>query len=164
MTNFVRYPDPALTRKAVFRPVDAPMLATGAMLLAAARDAQAYGLAAAHIGASEPLIVVSLTAEGERDYRVLYNPEVTIVAQETEMDAEGSVSAPGLEVQVERPVWAEISFDDPDGTRQKERFSGFVARVILHEIDQMNGVFFLARVSRTRRDMALRKLQKNTHK
>ncbi|KKC38746.1 hypothetical protein WH87_07460 [Devosia epidermidihirudinis] len=162
MTIFVRYPDAALAQKATQRPVDAPMVEVGKRLLGAAQDAQAYGLAAAHIGAIEPLVVISVASDtAERDYRIFFNPEVVHVAQENSTSPEGSVSAPGLEVPVERPVWAEIAYDSADGERHSERFTDFVARVALHEIDQMNGVFFLSRVSRTRREMALRKLQKS---
>lgn len=162
MAELVRYPNPALTQKAEPRPVDAQMLAVGAALLAATDEVQAYGLAAAHIGANEPLIVISVTADrNARDYRVLYNPDVTLMAEETEMGAEGSVSTPGIEAPIERAVWADVAFDDANGIRHTERYSGFVARVALHEIDQMNGLFFLSRLSRLKRDTALRKFAKS---
>lgn len=56
---------------------------------------------------------------------------------------EGSVSLPGIEVEVVRPVWAALAFDDADGDRQALRLEGLPARIAQHEIDQMNGVFFL---------------------
>ena len=58
MADFVTYPHAALTRKAAPRPVDAAMLAAGERLLDAARDAQAYGLAAAHLGEDQPQVVL----------------------------------------------------------------------------------------------------------
>lgn len=162
MADFVIYPDQALNRPAVRRPVDATMLTTAEALRDAARSVQAYGLAAAHIGKVEPLVVLSVTGPGdERDYRVFYNPEVVMTAEETEFGAEGSVSMPGIEVPVERPVWAEIAYDNADGLRETDRLEGFVARVAMHEIDQVNGVFFLARLSRLKRDTAIRKFEKS---
>ena len=162
MTDFVIYPHAALSQKAVARPVDAAMLAAGEQLLDAARGVQAYGLAAAHIGLAEPLVVISISGDtAERSYRVLYNPQVVLAAAETSVGPEGSVSLPGIEVPVERATWVELGYDDADGARQTARFEGFAARVAQHEIDQMNGVFFLSRVSRIKRDTALRKFEKS---
>ncbi|MHA6728548.1 peptide deformylase [Devosia sp. A369] len=162
MGDFVVYPDAALSQCAPARPVDAAMLGAGEALLAATREAQAYGLAAAHLGLAEPLVVISVATElSQRDYRVLYNPEIIQTADETAAGMEGSVSLPGIEVPVLRPIWAEIAYDDADGVRQQQRFDGFVARVAQHEIEQMNGVFFLSRVSRIKRDTALRKFAKS---
>ncbi|UXN72201.1 peptide deformylase [Devosia neptuniae] len=142
--------------------MDDSMLKAGDRLLAAAREAQAYGLAAAHLGENEPLAVMSMASDpAQRDYRLLYNPEIVAVAEETASGPEGSVSMPGIEVVVQRPVWAEIAYDDADGIRQRERLEGFVARVALHEIEQVNGIFFLSRVSRLKRDAALRKFDKS---
>jgi peptide deformylase len=162
VTDFVTYPHPALNRAAQARPVDGAMLAAGAKLLAAAEAVQAYGLAAAHLGLDEPVVVMSVAEAGAaRAYRLLYNPEITGHAGERAVAMEGSVSLPGIEVPVSRPVWAEIAYDDGEGRRQSERFEGFVARVAQHEIDQVNGVFFLKRISAVKRDIALRKFQKS---
>ena len=162
MAGFVIYPDARLNAPATRRPVDATMLAAGEALREAARDVQAYGLAAAHIGLIEPLIVISVAGAAEaRDYRIFYNPEVILAATDTAMGAEGSVSMPGIEVPIARPVWAEIAFDTADGSRETARLENFVARVALHEIDQVNGVFFLNRLSRIKRDTAIRKFEKS---
>lgn len=162
MTDFVTYPHVALTRKAAARPVDGPMLAAGEHLLEAARSVQAYGLAAAHLGLDQPLVVISVASDPtQRDYRVLYNPEVVLASGDSSVGPEGSVSLPGIEVPVERATWVEIAYDNADGIRETARFEDFVARVAQHEIDQMNGVFFLARISRLKRDTALRKFEKS---
>lgn len=137
--------------------VDAALRATAKRLLAAAVDAKAYGLAAAHIGEVEPVVVIS--DEG-REHLLLFNPVVTAVAAETEPGEEGSVSLPGVRVSIERPVWAEVGYMAADGTPQTSRLEGFMARVALHEIEQMNGVFFLSKLSRLKRDMVLKKLRK----
>ena len=67
---------------------------------------------------------------------------------------------PGIEVEITRPVWAEIAWDDESGIRQSRRFEGLRARIAQHEIDQVNGVFFLDRLSRLKRDMVLKKWKK----
>ena len=95
-----------------------------------------------------------------RDYLLLYNPSVVAVSDDIEKGEEGSVSLPGARVQIERPVWAEITFMDETGAPQSRRFERFLARVALHEIDQMQGVFFLDGLSRLKREMALKKAKK----
>src|SRR5690606_29207171 len=93
VAQFVTYPDAALSARARPRPVDAAMIAAGGRVLDAARSAKAYGLAAAHLGLEEPLVVVSIAADtAARDYCILYNPEVAAIATETAVGMEGSVS------------------------------------------------------------------------
>ncbi|MDB5586904.1 MAG: Peptide deformylase [Devosia sp.] len=161
MAEFVRYPDPRLTAKAVPRSIDAALRGTAERLVAAASEVQAYGLAAAHIGEIEPLVVISVAAEtAQRDYQVLFNPEIIAAAESSQAGPEGSVSMPGIEAPIERPVWVDVAYDTVDGERITTRFEGFVARCALHEIEQMNGIFFLSRLSRLKRDTAIRKFQK----
>lgn len=157
----VSYPDPRLHRRAEPRPVDDGLRAIGNRLLEAAKAANAYGLAAVHIGAPAPVVVISTATDpGQRSYLLLYNPEVVAAAEELESGPEGSVSMPGVEVEMVRPIWAELTWDDEAGTRQQARFDGLPARIAQHEIDQMNGIFFLDRLSRLKRDIVLKKWKK----
>jgi peptide deformylase len=155
---FVRYPHPVLTVKAVPRAVDAALIATGQRLLEAAVEAGARGLAGAHIGDPAPVIALltGLTTDPE-SYQLYFNPRVVELAVEVESDTESSVSSPGVLVKIERPIWVEIAFDDAGGTPRQARFDGFLARCALHEIEQMNGRFFLLNLSRLKREMALKK-------
>lgn len=162
MGDFVLYPHAALGLKAVERPVDTSLLAVGERLEAAATAVKAYGLAAAHLGLVEPVAVVSLSTDpATRDYRVLYNPRVVQLSEDHAIDMEGSVSFPGVEVPVKRATWVDIAYDDAGGQRQAQRLEGFAARVAQHEIDQVNGLFFLRRLSSVKRDIALRKFHKS---
>lgn len=108
-----------------------------------------------------PVAVISTVADPtRRDYLVLYNPEIVWLAPETAEGPEGSVSMPGFEVAVVRPTRAGISFDDETGVRQELELEGLPARIAQHEIDQVNGIFFLERISRLKRDMALKRWKK----
>lgn len=157
----VGYPDPRLTRKAEPRPVDDGLKAIGNRLLEATRAANAYGLAAVHIGAVAPVVVISADEDpSKRDYLVLYNPEILATDGPTVPGPEGSVAMPGVEVEIVRPYVAEVAWDDETGTRQQRRLEGLPARIAQHEIEQMNGVFFLERLSRLKRDMVLKKWKK----
>lgn len=126
-------------------------------MLEAARSASAYGLAAAHIGEVAPVVVVS---GEERDHRLLFNPRIIAVADVSAKGEEGSVSLPGVRVEIVRPIWVEVDAMDAAGARERVRFEGFAARVAIHEIEQMQGIFFLDRLSRLKRDMALKKARK----
>lgn len=157
----VLYPDNRLSQKAEPRPVDDALQAIGAGLLDAAKAAQAYGLAAVHMGDVAPVVVISADPDpARRSYLLLYSPEVLAVADEAIVGPEGSVSMPDVQVEIMRPVWAEIAFDDGSGTRQTRRFEGLPARIALHEIEQMNGIFFLSHLSRLKRDTVLKKWKK----
>ena len=157
----VTWPDPRLSRKAEPRPVDDGLRAIGNRLLEATRAANAYGLAAVHIGAVAPVVVISADEDpGRRDYLVLYNPEVVATDGPAVAGPEGSVSMPGVEIEVVRHYVADLAWDDDAGTRQQRRFEGLPARIAQHEIEQMNGRFFLDRLSRLKRDMVLKKWQK----
>jgi peptide deformylase len=141
--------------------VDARLVAIGERLREAATTGKAYGLAAAHIGEIHPIIVLNIAPDQpDPNYVLYFNPRVLEVAPETEAGREASVSLPGVEVEIVRPVWAEIAFDDIAGTAQTQRFEGFVARCALHEIEQMEGRYFLSNLSRLKRDMALKKAAK----
>lgn len=157
---FIFYPDARFSEAAGVRPVDAQMLDVGRRLLAAAEAAQAYGLAAVHIGVVAPVAVVSVGDPSGRDYRVLFNPQVLSTDGPQESGPEGSVSMPGIEVDVLRPFAARIGFVDAQGQGQELDLSGFAARVAQHEIDQVNGVFFLAKISRLKREAAIRRFAK----
>lgn len=160
MTTFITYPDARLGQAAIAQPVDDALRAIGQRLLAAGMEAKAYGLAAVHIGEVAPIALVSISEPDNRDYRLLYNPMVVSSSPEQEIGTEGSVSLPGIEVDVLRARSVDIAFDDENGSRQTLALSGFAARVAQHEIDQVNGIFFLSRVSRLKRDAALKRFAK----
>lgn len=158
--SFIAYPDPRLSLRAEpLEAVDGALRETGRKLLATALETSAFGLAAAHIGEIAPVVVISGDSE-PRSYTVLFNPRVIAVADRKASGEEGSVSLPGVRVSVDRPVWAEIAFMDADGVARQVVFDGFLGRVALHEIEQMQGIFFLDRISRLKREMALKKARK----
>ena len=157
---FIHFPDSRFHTAAAERLVDEALRELGADLLRAAQAAQAYGLAAVHIGQVAPVAVISLGDAGHRDYQVLYNPRIVETFGDMVTGKEGSVSMPGIEVDVTRPDGARIAFDDEAGHPAALELAGFAARVAQHEIDQVNGVFFLERVSRLKRDAAIKRYAK----
>ena len=158
--SFITYPDARFSASAEPHPVDANLLAVGQRLLAAAEAVRAYGLAAVHIGVVAPVVVISVGDPDARDYRVLYNPRILSLGAKQATGVEGSVSMPSIEVDIARAVSAKIGFDDEAGQGHTLDLTGFSARVAQHEIDQVNGVFFLSKLSRLKREAAIRRFGK----
>jgi len=73
---------------------------------------------------------------------------------------EGCLSIPGHNAEVERPSEVHVSFLDVEGRIQETQATGLLAACVQHEIDHLNGVLFLDRLSRLKRDMIIRKVVK----
>ncbi len=124
--------------------------------------ADGIGLAAPQIGLSQRIIVVDLRVEeGEEPRRVaVVNPEITWQSSEAEKESEGCLSIPGLEEFVKRPASVRVEGQDPQGRDLVVEADGLFARALQHEIDHVNGILFLDRVSPLKRKMLLKKWKK----
>ena len=92
--------------------------------------------------------------------RFFVNPEIVWTAAEKRNYQEGCLSVPGFYDDVERPAQCKISFIDYDGAAQEIDCDGLLATCIQHEMDHLNGIVFLDHLSRLKRQMVLKKLQK----
>ncbi|MEJ2215968.1 MAG: peptide deformylase [Gemmatimonadota bacterium] len=117
------------------------------------------GLAAPQVGVLHRVIVVD-PRDPEVEPVALVNPEVVTASDETEKGEEGCLSIPGLRDVVERPATAVIRGLDVDGNEVVIEADQLLARALLHEIDHLDGVLFLDRVSPLKRKMLLKKWQK----
>ncbi len=123
--------------------------------------AEGIGLAAPQIGVSSRVIVVDLRREDEEDEPIaLVNPRVVWQSPETEKQPEGCLSIPTLEEVVERPVEVRIEGHDPDGHPVRLEADELLARALLHEIDHLDGILFIDRVSTLKRRMLMKKWKK----
>lgn len=126
-------------------------------LLDTMRAAPGVGITAAHIGILKRIFVLELTPGEVRAY---VNAEITELSGETMRHMEGSVSMPGFTEEVERPSRVKLRYQDVSGSWHDEQSDGFHAICIQHEIDQLNGVFWLKRLSKLKRDRLIRKWEK----
>ena len=92
--------------------------------------------------------------------RFFVNPEIIWTADETRNYQEGCLSVPGFYDDVERPAQCTLRFLDYDGAPQAIDCSGLLATCIQHEMDHLNGIVFLDHLSRLKRQMVIKKLQK----
>ena len=126
--------------------------------------ADGIGLAAPQIGVSSRIIVIDLRRQEDESvepHRVaLINPIVTWESPETEKQSEGCLSIPGLEEVVQRPASVRVEGRDPEGRDVRIEAEDLFARALQHEIDHINGILFLDRVSPLKRKMLLKKWKK----
>jgi len=126
--------------------------------------ADGIGLAAPQIGLPVRVLVVDLRRrddEDEEEHRVaLVNPTITWASEESEKQSEGCLSIPGLEEVVRRPVAVRVEGCDPDGAEITIDADDLYARALQHEIDHLDGVLFVDRVSPLKRRMLLKKWKK----
>jgi peptide deformylase len=118
------------------------------------------GLAAPQIGESVRLIVVDVGGEEKRDPRVFFNPEIVSSSGEAVAE-EGCLSVPDVWADVTRPETITLKALDYDGKPvELKNLDGLLARCIQHEIDHLEGVLFVDKISATDRLMNEPKLKK----
>lgn len=155
----VRYPDPRLILPA--QPVtvfDGALRELANDLLQTIRAAPGIGITAPHIGISLRVVVLDLDpANGARTY---VNPEIVWASPEMILHQEGSVSMPGVNDDIQRHHRVRISYRDLDGQEQTEESDGLRAVCHQHEIDQLNGMFWIQRLSRLKRERLIKRFEK----
>ena len=122
-------------------------------------EARGIGLAAPQIGLSQRLIVVDVK-EGEAEPMALLNPVVAEFTGPVEKYEEGCLSIPGVSAHVDRPASCVVEALDQQGNPVRIEADGMLARCLQHEIDHLDGVLFIDRLSPIKRNMLLRKYRK----
>ncbi len=115
------------------------------------REAPGVGLAAPQVNVGERVIVVELPADEEEgkagELYAFVNPEIVKVSSEVEEGQEGCLSIPGYLGDVERHTMVVVRGLDAHGKPQRVRAYDYLARIFQHEIDHLEGVLFIDRVS-----------------
>lgn len=157
----LRYPDPRL--RIVAEPVsvfDEDARSLAADLLDTMRAAPGIGITAPHIGVPKRIVVIGLSsADAARTY---VNPTIVWASDETIRHPEGSVSMPGVTEDVERHARVRVTYQDLDGSERSEEAEGLLAVCQQHEIDQLDGVFWIQKLSRLKRDRLIKRYEKLT--
>ena len=110
--------------------------------------AKGIGLAAPQVGVHQQLLVIDLDLENPATPpMVLINPEITAEGGSICTYEEGCLSIPGVYLDVVRPSVVEVSYRCEMGRSRRIKADGLLARCILHEMDHLNGVLFVDRVS-----------------
>jgi len=121
------------------------------------QDAFGLGLAAPQLGISQRLLVYRVGADAP--LIALANPELEWSSKDEETMEEGCLSLPGVTVDVDRAVYVRVRALDEEGEERRVEASGLEARVILHEMDHLDGVLILDRTTREQRKTAMKALR-----
>ena len=144
-------------------------------------DAPGIGLAAVQIGVPLRVLVIDLqpddpdaepevcTAHGghthshqpvKREPMVFINPEILDPSEELAVYSEGCLSVPEIYADVERPSQIRARWQDLQGAVHEKKIEGLLATCLQHEMDHLEGVLFIDHLSRLKRSMVLKKLEK----
>lgn len=180
--KILEVPDPVL--KQVSKPVetfDDELRALVADMFETMYDAPGIGLAAIQVGVPLRVLVIDLqpedldaepevcTAHGgeahthyptRREPRIFINPEILDPSPEFSVYSEGCLSVPEIYADVERPATIRARWQDLDGKVHEEEMEGLMATCLQHEMDHLEGILFIDHLSRLKRNMALKKLEK----
>lgn len=113
----------------------------------------AVGLSAPQVGSNLAIFmtnVIAVSPSGKITYgdpRVFINPILKNPSDERELSGEGCLSIPGVYADVWRPVSIIVEALDEKGNKFEEKLSGYLARIIMHENDHLNGVLFIDRLN-----------------
>ena len=161
LRSIVKYPDPGLQEpcdRVVEFDDDLRELAQD--MVATLRAEAGIGLAAPQVSESIQLTVVDISG-GTDPQQLFYLVNPTVESEEGEIrDEEGCLSFPDVTLVVPRPARVVVAAQDLDGNPIQIEAEGLLARCLHHEIDHLNGVLFIERVSPLKQDMARRKIAK----
>ena len=177
--DIIETPDPRL--RVISKPVAAVTDSYRALIadmFETMYDAPGIGLAAIQVGVPERILVIDLQRPADpevpepdseeaanaikwvRDPKVFINPVVTWASDDVTVYNEGCLSVPELYADVDRPARIRATWLDADGAAHDEEIDGLMATCLQHEMDHLDGVLFIDHLSKLKRGMLLKKLEK----
>jgi peptide deformylase len=150
--------------------VNDDMRRLAADLIETMREAGGVGLAAAQIGREEAMCVIDIPPDAEKPEcrafnaaipmpLVLVNPEI-LAAEGLQRNNEGCLSFPDINALISRPNQVTVSFLALDASRQTLTVKGLLARAVMHEVDHLNGVLLVDRMSQVQKLAVAGKLRR----
>jgi len=121
---------------------------------------QGLGLGANMVGVLKQIIVIDLHEGGVSTPLAMINPEILEASDEVQTFNEASLSFPGIAADITRPSEISVQYLDENGAMQTMQAEGFLATVIQHEMDYLQGRTFLDHLSRIKRANLVRRYQK----
>lgn len=128
-----------------------------AMMIESMYASSGVGLAAPQVNVSQRIAVIDHSGgDDANQMTVMINPDVIWRSAETASGAEGCLSLPGVMLDVVRHVAVDVEYSSVDGVRRVERLAGIRARIAQHEIDHLDGILMIDRVSSLVRRLSLK--------
>jgi peptide deformylase len=159
--DIVLYPDPILRRAAeAVERFDEELRRLVEDLAATMYAAPGVGLAAPQVGVARRVAVIDVAPRSpESRLHVLVNPRI-VGTSGRQTEEEGCLSIPGFSEKVDRPLAVRVEARDADDRPVEIEAEGYLARALCHEIDHLDGVLFVDRLTGLRRELALRRLRR----
>jgi peptide deformylase len=159
--KIVKYPDPILQQPG--EPVtefDAELHTFVADMFETMYASQGIGLAAQQVGVAKRITVIDLSLGKDPAQKlVLINPEI-ISREGKQYEEEGCLSFPEIREKISRASKVRIRAQDENGKWFEMDGEELLSRAFQHEIDHLDGVLFIFRMSALKRDLTLRKIRK----
>lgn len=123
--------------------------------------APGVGLAAPQVGLLKRMVVIDVTRDDEpkKPYKMI-NPVITAHSETTTVHDEGCLSVPEQYAPVERFETVTVEYTDENGTKQTLNADGLLAICIQHELEHLEGTLFIDHLSKVKRDMIVRRVEK----
>ena len=139
-----KYPDPFLRKKCQeVKVITEEIKRLSQEMIETLTKNQGVGLAVPQIGELKRMIVV----QTEKGPQIFVNPKIIKKSRETIIDEEGCLSFPGLFLKIKRAKWVEIEALNEKGEKIHLETKGLPARIFQHEIDHLDGILFIDRLS-----------------
>ncbi len=157
----VKYPDPVLAKKgAPVTEFDSALKTLVEEMFESMYAAQGIGLAAPQIAISKRITVIDVSfGKNEAEKIALINPEI-VHMEGKQVEEEGCLSLPEIREKVQRAERVRVKAQNVDGEWFEVEGNELLARALQHEIDHLDGVLFIDRISRLKRELILRKIKK----
>jgi peptide deformylase len=157
----VKWPDPVLAKRGETVTVfDAKLKKLTDEMFESMYAAQGIGLAAPQISISQRITVIDVSFRKNPEEKiVLINPEI-VEREGKQVEEEGCLSLPEIREKVSRAEWVKVKAQDVTGEWFEIEGTELLARAMQHEIDHLEGVLFIDRLSRLKRDLVIRKIKK----
>ncbi len=156
------YGDPVLRKKAepVEEITDAELQLAEKMLITMYATGNGIGLAATQVGVLKRFLIVDISEVADEEYEpvMLFNPEI-LSAEGEAVAEEGCLSIPNVTADVKRPEKVVIEGINVESEQVRIEADGLLARALQHEIDHLNGVLFIDRLSGLKRQLLAGKLR-----
>ena len=124
-------------------------------------EAPGVGLAAIQVGSDKQVLVYDeKPTESDRGYGVIINPKIVETEGQIISENEGCLSVPDFRSDVKRAARIVVEGVDRDGKSLRFEADGFLAIVLQHEIDHLNGTLFIDRISALKRELYKRRIKK----
>ena len=156
----VKYGHPALRMKArQIETISGSIRELAEDMIETMEVAEGIGLAAPQIAESKTLLVINAgLIEEDAPAKVYINPVILAEAGSISME-EGCLSIPDIREDVIRPEMIKIKYIDVEGGHHEEECNGMLARVLQHEVDHLQGLLFVDRISQIKRKLLSKKLK-----